>query len=151
MEKSAIDGGSGHFSVLNWCSRRLKRVARSSTSAEVQMMGNGFDGHEFTKLFRIDMLTRKLAGKWISVTLTATCVRRIRLLFPTLEMRTTPLPRQARSGLRMEEKRSAIELLRVKERLPQARVVIRWVDGDRELADCLTKPWLHEQLLTALN
>ena len=55
------------------------------------------------------------------------------------------------SGLHMEEKRTAIELLGIKERMPEARVLVKWVDGDQELADCLTKPWLTEQLMKALE
>ena len=42
------------------------------------------------------------------------------------------------SGLQMEEKRTAIELLAIKERLSQARVSLKWVDGEQELEDGLT-------------
>ena len=55
------------------------------------------------------------------------------------------------SGLHMEEKRTAIELLAIKERLGQARVTLKWVDGDQELADGLTKPWKHDPLIRALH
>ena len=55
------------------------------------------------------------------------------------------------SGLHMEEKRTAVELLGIKERLSQAKVQIKWVDGDQELADSLTKPWVYEQLMRALD
>ena len=55
------------------------------------------------------------------------------------------------SGLQMEEKRTAIELLAIKERLSQARVSLKWVDGEQELADGLTKPWKHETLIKALQ
>ena len=51
----------------------------------------------------------------------------------------------------MEEKRTAIELLAIKERLKQANVNLKWVDGDQELADGLTKPWRHEPLIKALG
>lgn len=54
------------------------------------------------------------------------------------------------SGLRMEEKRTAIELLAVKERLVQANVALKWVDGEQELADGLTISWKHETLIKAL-
>ena len=49
------------------------------------------------------------------------------------------------------EKRTAIELLAIKERLQQARVTLKWVDGEQEMADGLTKPWKHEPLLRALQ
>ena len=57
----------------------------------------------------------------------------------------------ATSGLQMEEKRTAIELLAVKERLKQANLDLKWVHGEQELADGLTKPWKHEPLITALD
>ena len=51
----------------------------------------------------------------------------------------------------MEERRTAIELLGIKERLRQANVRCRWVSGDQELADGLTKPWQGDQLIKALE
>ena len=51
----------------------------------------------------------------------------------------------------MEEKRTAIELVAVKERLKQADVDLKWVDGEQELADGLTKPSKHEPLIKALD
>ena len=38
-----------------------------------------------------------------------------------------------------------------KERQAQPTSEIRWVDGDQELADSLTKPWVYEQLMKALD
>lgn len=44
-------------------------------------------------------------------------------------------------GLQMEERRSSIVVLGIKERLNQTNVKCRWVSGDQELADGLTEPW----------
>ena len=54
-------------------------------------------------------------------------------------------------GLQMEERRTSIEVLDIRERLNQANVKRRWVSGDKELAYGLTKPWKGEQLIQALN
>ena len=148
MERKAVTGGHGRFSVLSWTSRRLKRVARSSTSAEAQMFGNGVDTHEFLKLAVHDMChTTKLdlrdPDKYLQE-LESYVVSDSKNVYDAIAKVET-------SGLHMEEKRTAIELLGVKERLQQAKIVIKWVDGDQELADCLTKPWLHEQLMKALE
>ena len=51
----------------------------------------------------------------------------------------------------MEERRTSIEVLGIHERLNQANVRCRWVSGDQELADGLTKPWKGEQLIQALS
>ena len=60
------------------------------------------------------------------------------------------LSRVESSGLQMEEKRTAIGLLAIKERLHQAAVDLKWVDGEQEHADGLTKSGCHEPLLKAL-
>lgn len=54
------------------------------------------------------------------------------------------------SGPQMQEKHTAIELL-AKERLKQAKVTLKWVDGELELADVLTKLGCHDALLRALQ
>ena len=49
MEAKVLTDKQGRFPVLSWTSRRLRKVARSSTSAEVKMIGNATDTHEFVK------------------------------------------------------------------------------------------------------
>jgi hypothetical protein len=44
------------------------------------------------------------------------------------------------AGLQLEEKRTAIELLAIKQRLQQALVDLRWVNSDQQMSDALTKP-----------
>ena len=39
------------------------------------------------------------------------------------------------SGLHLEEKRTAIEVLSIRERTKAAGIVLRWVDGDQQLAN----------------
>lgn len=51
MNKHVLGGNVSNCSVLCWGSKRLRRVARSSTCAEVQMSGNAMDQHELVKLF----------------------------------------------------------------------------------------------------
>ena len=55
------------------------------------------------------------------------------------------------SGLRMADRRTAIELLAIRERLQQACVELRWIESDCDMADGLTKPWKHEPLSRALK
>lgn len=44
-----LEGKQAPHSILLWHSRKLKRVARSSTCAEVQACGNAYDENEFIK------------------------------------------------------------------------------------------------------
>lgn len=148
MEKSVLNGAKTPFSVLSWSSRRLRRVARSSTSAEAQMTANTLDFHEFAKLAWIDLdtpstLSLKHADDYLSKHDSAMVCDARNIFDGVVKVET--------SGLHMEEKRTAIELLAIKERLGQARVNLRWVDGDQELADGLTKPWKHDPLIKALH
>ena len=55
------------------------------------------------------------------------------------------------SGLQLEEKRTAIELLAIKQRLLQASIFLRWVNSGQQLSDALTKSWQHEGLIRALQ
>ena len=43
------------------------------------------------------------------------------------------------SGLHLEEKRTAIEVLSTRETTRATGIEIRWVDGDQQLADGLSK------------
>lgn len=143
-----LRGEKSPVAVLGWSSRRLKRVARSSTSAEAQMSANALDFHEFAKLgwhdlqcdhkldlrYSDDMLSSFESGLIVDA----------RNIYDGLS-------RVESSGLQMEEKRTAIELLAIKERLGQARVTLKWVDGEQELADGLTKAGSHEPLLRTLH
>lgn len=148
MENNVLRGSKTPFCVLGWTSRRLRRVARSSTSAEAQMTGNALDYHEFSKLAYVDMMTpQKMSLKCpddLLSTFSSCLVCDARNIFDGIVKVET-------SGLQMEEKRTAIELLAIKERLKQARVELKWVDGEQELADGLTKPWKHEPLIVALD
>ena len=55
------------------------------------------------------------------------------------------------SGLQLEEKRTAVECLAIRNRTKHAGVKLRWVDSDQELADGLTKMHAYDQLLRALQ
>ena len=52
------------------------------------------------------------------------------------------------SGLHLEEKRTAIEVLSIRERTCAAGVRLRWVDSDQQFADGLSKVGAHDQLLS---
>ena len=148
MEGRVLKGHQGKFSVLNWTSRRLKRVARSSTSAEVQMCGNALDTHEFLKLAYLDMQSNRV----LDLQDVDPYLQEIpSILVCDSKNVYDGLAKVESTGLHMEEKRTAIELLGIKARLIPANISIRWVDGDQELADCLTKPWVYDQLLRALD
>ena len=136
MESKVLEGQLGKFSVLGWTSRRLKRVARSSTSAEVQMLGNAIDTHEFIKFGYIDMLGSRVLNlrdvdpylrEWRS------------LLICDSRNAYDGIAKVETSGLHMEEKRTAIELLGIKDRLEQANVTGKRIFGPVQKHTILTR------------
>ena len=54
MNKEVLSGKLCHFQCCLGQVGGFRRIARSSTSAEVQMTGNGLDEHEFCKLYIFD-------------------------------------------------------------------------------------------------
>lgn len=48
-DRKVLKGHKAPFSLVAWRSRKLKRVARSSTCAEIQSCGNGVDENEFVR------------------------------------------------------------------------------------------------------
>ena len=55
------------------------------------------------------------------------------------------------SGLQLEERRVAIEILSIRERTRQAVIVVKWCDPDQKLADGLSKPFHCDQLVDLLR
>lgn len=146
MHRDVLQGTKSPFHILSWSSRRLKRVARSSTSAEVQMTANALDIHEFSKLSLFDMLS----GEHVDLKQTDSYLQQNpSCLICDAKNVFDGVCKVETSGLHMEERRTAIELLAIKERLQQAKVGLRWVNSDQELADGLTKAFKHETLIRA--
>ena len=52
VDADFLEGEDTAFSILFWGSRKLQRIARSSTAAEIQQLGNSLDLLEFAKLLR---------------------------------------------------------------------------------------------------
>ena len=143
-DASALEGSLSVFSPLGWHSRKLPRVARSSTSAEVQMASTATDAHEFIKKILLDWFNKepihhdKVDDAMKQVQSVMVCDSRN--LYDALSKIES-------SGLHLEEKRTAIEVLSIRERTQATGVTIRWVDSDQQLADGLSKNNEYEQLL----
>ena len=143
-DASVLEGSLSMFSPLGWHSRKLPRVARLSTSAEVQMASTATDAHEFIKQILLDWFNQEPikhdcvdeAMKQVQSVLVCDS----RSLYDALSKIES-------SGLHLEEKRTAIEVLSIRERTQAAGVTIRWVDSDQQLADGLSKNNECDQLI----
>ena len=55
------------------------------------------------------------------------------------------------SGLQLEEKRLALEILSLRERVSATGMQYKWVDADQQLGDPLSKPFVYDNMLIALQ
>ena len=144
-DMDVLHGSRSEYSLLlSWQSRKLARVARSSTSAEVQMASNATDTHEFMKQILIEWFNpnQECLGNMDSKMkeIPSVLILDSKNLFDALSRIET-------SGLQLEERRTAIEVLSIRERTQQTGIRVKWCDSDQQLADGLSKPFHYEQLV----
>ena len=144
---SVLEGHRSAFSPVAWQSRKLVRVARSSTSAEVQMASNAIDHHEFLKQILLEWFNRKPVLK--------DSLDQVMKIMPSILILDAKnlydaLSRIETSGLQLEEKRTAIDVLSIRERTRQTGILVKWVDSDQQLGDGLSKPNHFDSLLEIL-
>ena len=135
MDEAGMKSGEARpLVVIDWCSRKLPRMCRSSLSAEAQSGCIAVDALEWAKLFFAALLypdrpiddptLYKEMGESVVVT-------DARALYDA--------SRSASAGLGLQEKRTAIELSILNERMEAIGAVWKWVDNTKQLADGLTK------------
>lgn len=139
-----MEGKRAPFSILGSHSRKLKRVSRSSTSAEVQACANAYDDLEFVKQLYYEVyhesgLSVSCADQQIS-TIPSAVVCDAKNLYDSVTRITS-------AGLQLEEKRLCLEVINIKERSSAINAVLRWVDSDQQLADDLTKLFCVDKIL----
>lgn len=147
-DRKFLDGQRSEFSLVSWQSRKLARVARSSTSAEVQMASNATDNHEFVKQTVLEWFNKdKIETHQIDH-----AMRQIPsvLILDCKNLYDSMCSIQS-SVLQLEERRTAIEVLSIRERTLEAGIQVRWTDSDQQLADGLSKPMRFDHLLDLLK
>ena len=145
-DESVMTGQVKSFSPIAWQSRRLPRVCRSSTAAEVQMASSAIDSHEFVKQTLLEWFNFNV----IDVQNLDSCLQQIRSVIVTDSKNFyDSVARIASSGLQLEEKRLSIEILSFRERKDATGTSCKWVDSDQQLADSLSKAYQFEAMLLA--
>ena len=147
-DSRVLEGKRAPFSILGSHSRKLKRVSRSSTSAEVQACANAYDDLEFVKQLYYEVyhesgLSVSCADQQIS-TIPSAVVCDAKNLYDSVTRITS-------AGLQLEEKRLCLEVINIKERASAINAVLRWVDSDQQLADDLTKLFCVDKILEVLK
>ena len=123
----------GTIVPLTWCSKRLKRVVRSTLAAECLALGDALDHAIFIRNVLSDVL-----GKDISIT----CFTDNNDLKVALS-----------SHKDVAEKRLRLDIMNIKDAILHEDVTIKWTDTKNQLADVFTKAGGLSDLLleTLLN
>ena len=145
-EKEFNDGHPFPLTVIDWCSRKLPRVCRSSLAAEAQTMTSAVDNLEWVKMvFGLMIWPSEKADsehvmKWLGVSPAITDARAL------FDASTSATP-----GMKLAEKRTAIEVKITVERLEAACGVMRWCNSHQQLADGMTKAAAKTKLAMELR
>jgi len=136
-DKDILDGKECKVTIMDWRSFKLRRVARSSLSAEVQAFSEALDATEFLKIIISETVYAKgldlrKADDYIRDIMPSCLVTDCKSLFDAVE-------RSQSCGLNLSERRTAIEVLAARERLAALKIPVKWVNSDRQIADGLTK------------
>ena len=131
--ETLLQGDLSPVHVVDWHSTKLKRKSRSSNAAEVQALNDAEDRLWWRRLLRLSFVGQ-VHGKDRDQSVTA-----ITGVLVTDSRSNYDALHSESGGLGLEERRTALELSDVKERIVSSQVVVRWVNAAANLADSLTK------------
>ena len=148
-DRKVLSGLDAPFSVLSWHSRKLRRIARSSTCAEVQACANGYDDNEFIRQVVFEWQNEGGISARDSDTAVATIPAAV---VCDAKNMYDAVNRIMSSGLQLgEEKRLSLEILSIRERSVETNAPLKWVDSDQQIADDLSKAFCVDKLLDAMQ
>ena len=134
------------LTVVDWVSIKLPRICRSSLSAEAQIMTTAVDNLEWAKtmlgliLWPSEGADSEHVMKWLGI---SPCITDARPLF---DASTSATP-----GMKLAEKRTAIEIKITAEQLQAACGMMRWCNSHQQLADGVTKSAAKTKLAMELR
>ena len=108
--------------IVDWSSRKLPRVCRSSLSAEAQAAGIATDAVEYCQIFYHEMVTYN--------------TKEAALITDCKSLYDAALKDNQANG---SDRRTTIEIAAMKGTMNRCNMFWRWVDGGSNLADGLTK------------
>ena len=134
------------LTVVDWASKKLTRVCRSSLAAEAQTMATAVDQLEWTKTMFALMLwpnqkpDNEEVMKWLGESPMITDARAL------YDASTSMSP-----GAKLAERRTAIEIQICVERMQAAGGALRWCNSHQQLADGMTKASARSKLAHELQ
>ncbi|CAK0840096.1 unnamed protein product [Prorocentrum cordatum] len=147
IEDDRIDDGQATFLVIiNWTSKKLVRICRSSLAGEAQAAANAVGALEFAKTMLTTMLypNMQLTGPdMLQVLGRSPCITYCKALYDAANS-------QAPAG-GLTERRTGVEIMRVNEKMKEFGGVWRWTNTHQQMADGLTKLQVRQQFVEKLR
>ena len=116
----------GECALISWCSKRLKRVARSTLAAECLALADGLDNALHIRHLYCELIFGNCESPNAPV---IECIIDNKALYQTL-MATKS---------NVTEKSLRIEISAIKEIIRDKKVFIFWKPAEKQLSNCLTK------------
>ena len=138
VEKDFLRGKMGAVTPLAWSSWKLHRVAKSSSSAEVQAVTDGMEEMDFCRIAIFELEHGMLGLSDLrNVDDVAASVPAV--LVTDGKAGYDALAKNESANLGMRERRTSIECLGIREMQRNTGFILRWVHSDAMLDDGLTK------------
>ena len=133
VDKGVDQGLVSTFTPAYWKSYRLPRVVNSTLSAEAQAMATATGMLEWVLL----LLSEALDGKSFLRSVWQTASKRASLVLTDCKSLYDHLA--SRSSPTLDDKRTALDIIIIRDSIGKLSASLRWLPTDRMLADSLTK------------
>ena len=130
-----LQGEVAPITPISWHSGKLKRVARSSSAAEVQAAADAEEECAYVRL----LVAETIGGPFPLKQWTETCALVPGVLILDARGVYDALSRSESTCLGLRDRRSGFEALALKRNMQATGCLLRWAHSDAQLADCLTK------------
>ena len=137
-ESELRSGAPFNMTISDWHSKKLVRMCRSSLSAEARASAAAVDELEWCKVFWSIETDETLCHSGLSSVLTDA-----KSLFDASKSIT--------SGMHLTERRTAIEVAIVAERVKVMQAEWKWLNSHQQVADGLTKPSAKDRFAEILQ
>ena len=134
-ERSLLDGSAALCCPISWHSRRCPRVARSSGSAETQAATQAQEETEFIRLLCLEIAQ----GGYDDTTFDQEISKVGGCVIIDAKGVFDAIHRSESAALSMQDERSAVEGLALREAIGRTRSLLRWCHSEANVAGALTK------------
>ena len=130
-----LQGEVAPITPVSWHSGKLKRVARSSSAAEMQAAADAEEECAYVRL----LVAETIGGAFPLKQWTRTCAMIPGVLILDARGVYDALSRSESTCLGLRDRRSGFEALALKRNMQDTGCLLRWAHSDAQLAACLNK------------